>query len=79
LSQQLADMVAQRQELVDVEWLHGFLSGIAVGSQLDILREPDASSLDLWVDNYCQQHPLDSIRDAGYELSSELTKRMRGR
>ena len=56
------------------EWLDGYLSGLAVGSNTDILKQTDFDSLHLWVNNYCRANPLRNVSDAGVELFNELKK-----
>ena len=63
--------------LVNRSWLMGYLSGLVVESNRDVLRGTDAESLYLWVDNYCQSNPLKDIDDAGYILFQELAKQKR--
>lgn len=53
-------------------WLIGFLSGIAFGTNRDLLKGVDKESIIVWVNNYCQSNPLDSTADAGAKLSNEL-------
>jgi hypothetical protein len=60
--------------LVNHSWLMGFLSGLAVYSKKDILKDIDPESLYLWVDNYCLAHPLEYSDDAGGQLFNELKK-----
>jgi hypothetical protein len=55
-------------------WLVGFLSGLAVGSNHEILAGKDNPSLFLWVDNYCRANPLKEVADAGFALATELVK-----
>lgn len=57
-------------------WELGFLSGMALITQDDILKNVDAASVQLWLDNYCKEHPLDSTYEAGQHLFAELKKRM---
>jgi hypothetical protein len=56
-------------------WLMGYLSGLASGTSLDALKDGDAESFFLWVDNYCQTNPLNNIADAGTALFLELRLR----
>lgn len=58
-------------------WLLGYLSGLAVGARLDFMRTADPKSLELWMDNYCRNNPLDSIATGADALATELVKRMR--
>jgi hypothetical protein len=50
----------------DQQWVLGFLSGI--GYQGDINLNPlngmDANGVLAWIDNYCQAHPIDKIKEA---------------
>ena len=58
-------------------WLVGFLSGAALGANVDILKGTDNLSLFLWVDNYCRANPLKDLDDAGVDLFLELKKTKR--
>lgn len=58
-------------------WFGGFISGLAASSSTDFLKDVDAVSIEIWVDNYCQANPLNSLADAGTELALELMKRKR--
>ena len=55
-------------------WLVGFLTGLAVASDKDVLRGTDNASWYLWVNNYCQANPLKKLDSAGYILFLELSK-----
>jgi len=57
-------------------WLLGYLSGIAVSKNQNLLNGIDAASIELWMDNYCNSHPLDDIGDGGDALAIELKKKM---
>ena len=52
-----------------------FMSGIAIGTGVDILKDVDLESIYLWVDNYCQKNSFDNIYDAGTQLAIELKSR----
>jgi hypothetical protein len=58
-------------------WLMGFMTGLAVDSQKDVLAEPDGDSLILWMDNYCKSHPLDTVGAGATVLYRELLSRKR--
>lgn len=62
-------------EGLDKSWLNGFLTGIAVSAQVDFLKDSNAESNYLWIDNYCKTNPLDDLSLAGAKLASELKKR----
>ena len=71
--------VKERQEkqfatLGNQRWLIGFMSGLAMESEKDILRTTDAASIFLWMDNYCQANPLKDIDDGASTLFFELVK-----
>ena len=55
-------------------WLAGYLSGFAVGTGKDILKDTDPSSLALWVDNFCRANPLQDLGDAAFQLANELIR-----
>lgn len=67
------------EEAHDKSWLYGALSTIAMIKKVDILAHTDAESIDLWMDNYCQAHPLDSLLEGAADLSFELSRRMHGK
>jgi len=56
-------------------WLVGFISGIAMIIQKDVLKDQSGESLVLWVTNYCKNNPLNSTSDAGQELFVKLKKK----
>ena len=58
-------------------WLVGFISGQAVMTNLDVLKNTSAESLYLWVTNYCKSNPLDFSDEAAYRLFIELKKKIR--
>src|ERR1700682_4764160 len=58
-------------------WLLGYMSGMAVASRIDILKDIDASSIELWMDNYCMANPLNGIDDGGADLFRELERKMK--
>jgi hypothetical protein len=63
--------------VVDEFWLYGYLSGLAVGSNVDILKvHPDKDSLNLWMDNYCKKNPLNIVQEGANDLFVDLNKRM---
>jgi hypothetical protein len=47
-------------------WLLGYLSGLAVAKQVDILGKGDsAESILNWVDTFCERYPAKDLSDAG--------------
>ena len=63
------------QYVSEVNWLIGYLSGLAVARNKDFLVGTDVESIELWVDNYCRANPLARVDDAGILLAAELMKR----
>lgn len=63
--------------IVNERWLVGFLSGMAISEQLDVLPGTDNDSLSLWMDNYCRANPLESVFAGGELLFWELAKKKR--
>lgn len=62
-------------QVVNKFWLNGYVSGIALDSGIDFLKNTDNNSVFLWVDNYCKANPLSDLHEAGYWLVVELKKR----
>jgi hypothetical protein len=55
--------------LQQAEWIVGFLSGIgAMGETkgFNPLNGIDGAGVRAWFDNYCREHPLETIDDAGH-------------
>lgn len=57
-------------------WVVGYLSGLAVASDVNFWGEQninilDPSSVYLWIDNYCRTNPLKDIADASSALFLE--------
>jgi hypothetical protein len=61
---------------VEEGWLTGYLSGIAISSDVDFLKGADGNSFMFWMDNYCRDNPLSNLAVGGFQLASELKKRM---
>jgi len=57
-------------------WLLGYLSGVANGLGVDFMRTANAASIELWMDNYCRNNPLDNVADGAVKLARELKKKM---
>lgn len=65
-----------------VSWVQGFLTALNavlasrhLPGTADVSDGIDAEGLLAWIDNYCSQHPLDSIAKATLALNTELTVR----
>jgi len=55
-------------------WVMGFLSASADASGKDFLKDTDAKSIFLWMDNYCRANPLKHVAHGARELFFELGK-----
>ena len=63
--------------VIDEAWVVGFLSAynlLGPGPD-DITAGSDINGATGWMDNYCAQHPLDTISVATQALINELNKR----
>lgn len=56
-------------------WLLGYVSRMAVSSNLDVLRDVDNTSIELWMDNYCTMNPLKHVDGGGVILFRELEQK----
>jgi hypothetical protein len=74
----LSQRVSPDGEAIELSWIVGYLSGLAIGFNEDILGSVDNPTLSAWLDKYCRAHPLDSLAVAGQELFVELARK-RGR
>ncbi|MBP0624006.1 hypothetical protein [Cupriavidus consociatus] len=59
----------------NIAWLVGYLTGMAVATDVDALKNTDNESLYLWMDNWCRGNPLKNVSEGGVELFKELAKR----
>lgn len=66
---------SQQSELYKT-WIYGYLSGLANQSRLNFLNSADAATINLWLDRYCNENPLEQLGDGGDKLAKELIKRM---
>ena len=53
------------------EWIEGYLYGVDSWNQSTI-RDYDRAGMQLWVYQYCQQHPLDVVANAALALYRNL-------
>ncbi|RYH67704.1 MAG: hypothetical protein EON54_03815 [Alcaligenaceae bacterium] len=56
-------------------WVAGYMSGLAAGTDKDFLNGMDEDSIMLWIDNYCQANPLESVPGASLKLGFQLAKK----
>jgi hypothetical protein len=54
------------QHIVMLAWVEGFLSGS--GAMKSGQKETDSSAIELWVDQYCSEHPLETVHETSVHL-----------
>ena len=71
--QWLADRKANAWEITaDQFWLLGYLSGLAVGLDEDILNGATTDAVFSWMDSYCVTHAAKGVGDAANAYAREL-------
>lgn len=56
-------------------WFRGFVSGYNVGNpenQVHLERMPNLQTLDLFIDKYCRENPLNPFISAAFKLVEEI-------
>lgn len=51
------------------QWVLGYISAMSMELRL---KQSDSDAISAWMDNYCREHPLDTIQTATLELLSAL-------
>jgi hypothetical protein len=54
------------QHIMMLVWAEGFLSGS--GAMKSGQKETDPSAIELWVDQYCSEHPLETVHETSVHL-----------
>ena len=66
-------------DVTNLTWVLGYLTAqdedAAAHRKPTLLDNIDASAIELWIDNYCQSNPLDTIYRASARLGEELRRR----
>jgi hypothetical protein len=70
--QQWSEQRASSEYFSAANWALGFLSGVAWDSGKDLLQDADSDRLLRAIDNYCSEHPSDSLSDATVALAYHL-------
>ena len=71
----------QVKSQTDRSWLLGFMSGINLQNEFitndksDPLAKVSTHQIWAWMDNYCQNNPLNTVVQGGFELLRELKKK----
>lgn len=63
-------LVSQMTEVATLGWVEGYLTAFqqALPRISPAIHESDSAGIEAWVDNYCGEHPLDSIAKAAEAL-----------
>ena len=56
----------------------GFLSGMAVATNKNVLESTDLDSATAWMTSYCSENPSSTVTGAAEKLFFELERRMKG-
>lgn len=62
------------QNYAMMDWLQGYMSGIAKGSKKDVLKDIEIKAVITWLHIYCSDNPSSSLTDAGLKLFEILEK-----
>jgi hypothetical protein len=60
-----------------IQWLTGFVSGfnavvVTIGEEQRQVRQVDGAGLDLWMRNWCNQHPTQQVVDGALAFIKEV-------
>jgi hypothetical protein len=56
-------------------WIVGFLSGVGMTGNPNLLFGIDNDAVDGWIDNYCSAHPLETMGEVAVALVGDLKSR----
>jgi accessory colonization factor AcfC len=57
-----------------MSWFSGLATGASFQSEEDVLHGRDTASVELWLENYCREHPSDNFFRASVNLMGALKK-----
>jgi hypothetical protein len=63
-----------RNEQHQTAWLLGYLTGVSVGANVDILKGVRAEVIEAWMDEYCRSNPQRRVTDGTSDLIDVLLK-----
>ena len=63
-----------RNEQYQTAWLLGYLTGVSVGANVDILKSVRPEIIESWMDNYCKSNPQKRMTDGTSDLIDALLK-----
>jgi hypothetical protein len=63
-----------RNEQHQTAWLLGYLTGVSVGANVDILKGVRPEVIEAWMDEYCRSNPQKRVTDGTSDLIDALLK-----
>jgi len=63
-----------RSEQYQTAWLLGYLTGVSVGADVDILKGAKPEFIESWMDNYCKSNPQKMMTNGTSDLIDVLLK-----
>ncbi len=63
-----------RSEQYQTAWLLGYLTGVSVGANVNILKGVGPEVIESWMDNYCKANPQLKMTDGTSDLIEVLLK-----
>lgn len=63
-----------RSEQYQTAWLLGYLTGVSVGANVNILKGVKPEIIETWMDNYCSANPQLKMTDGTSDLIELLLK-----
>lgn len=61
-----------RNEQYQTAWLLGYLTGVSVGANVNILKGVGPEVIETWMDNYCKSNPQKLMTDGTSDLIGVL-------
>jgi hypothetical protein len=61
-----------RSEQYQTAWLLGYLTGVSVGANVNILKGVGPEVIESWMDNYCKTNPQKKMTDGTSDLIEVL-------
>jgi hypothetical protein len=63
-----------RNEHYQTAWLLGYLTGVSVGANVNILKGTEPEFIESWMDDYCKSNPQKKMTDGTSDLIDVLLK-----
>jgi hypothetical protein len=63
-----------RNEQYQTAWLLGYLTGVSVGANVNILKGVGPEVIESWMDDYCRSNPQNKMTDGTSDLIEVLLK-----